>query len=347
MEYKTATLIALICSAGLLAACSSGGGSDDETPLACAAAGITECINNDDCCPSGCDNSLDNDCPAGSGQPAPEFPGDGLLVDHSAAQAFDDIPDCWLDRAKAITFHYAHTSHGGQIVAGLNYLELYVDEKYSSAVRQSTDEGLPDAETPPALRIYDGNPPNTYITPDLYWDGNNGMNMTRAVADTGNYDYSMWSWCGQQSDNSADDVNRYLATINTFESEYPNMRFILMTGHTDGSQDSNPDSVLRRNNDMVRDYASDHEMILLDFADLEKYDPDGNYYQDVNDACDSPQGSWCDNWCSANPTQCPNALANLSCEHSKGPICYQKARAFWWMMARLAGWNGEAGQACN
>jgi hypothetical protein len=98
---------------------------------------------------------------------------------------------------------------------------------------------------------------------------------------------------------------------------------------------------------MVRDYAHDHEMVLFDFADLEKYDPSGNYYPNVDDSCDVPSGYWCGNWCDANTAECPDSLANLSCAHSEGPICFQKAKAFWWMMARLAGWNGEAGHACN
>jgi hypothetical protein len=149
----------------ILNACDSGG--SDNVPNQnfsgqyCADIGITECLNNDNCCPAGCDDNEDNDCPAGSGGPAPVFPGEGLLVDHHAAAAFEDIPDCWLDEAKQITLHYAHTSHGGQIVSGLEYLEFYVDEKYSVAVREAATEGLPDAEIPAALRIYDGNPPET------------------------------------------------------------------------------------------------------------------------------------------------------------------------------------------
>jgi hypothetical protein len=269
-----------------------------------------------------------------------------LLVDHNAALAFNTIPDCWLDQAKQITMHYGHTSHGSQIRSGLNYLEQYIDDKYSVAIRTSTTEGLPDAETPPALRIYAGNPPETYIQPNDYWDGTEAMNRTRAVVDTGNYNYSMWSWCGQQTSNSEETVNRYLAAMSTFEDEYPNMRFILMTGHTDGQQDSSSDPGLihRRNNDMVRNYARDNEMILFDFADIEKYDPDGTYHPNVDDTCDVPTGYWCDDWCAANASQCQNMP---SCAHSEGIMCVQKAKAFWWMMARLAGWNGEARHSCE
>jgi hypothetical protein len=36
-----------------------------------------------------------------------------LIVNHTAVQQFSSIPDYWLEQAKALTLHYAHTSHGG------------------------------------------------------------------------------------------------------------------------------------------------------------------------------------------------------------------------------------------
>ena len=265
---------------------------------------------------------------------AQTLPG-GLIIDHNAVRDFDFIPPLYLEASKQLTLHYAHTSHGSQIISGIFALEA-VDSAYSVTVREDVTEGLPPAETPVALRIYDGNPPNTYITPDLYWDGTSGMNATRGVANTGHYNFSMWSWCGQQSSNSTATVNSYLANLNQLESEYPNMRFIFFTGHTDGTDTPSTPETLKYNNELVRQYARDHDKIVFDFADIESWDPAGNYYPNTG----NPDGAcnWCAQWCTDHPSDCQNLTG--SCAHTHPYNCKLKAKAFWYMMARLAGWNG-------
>ncbi len=260
---------------------------------------------------------------------------DALIIDHRCTKV-EAIPAYWLEQAKLLTFHYAHTSHGSQVNSGLVVLEAQ-QPIFSCAVRANGSEGLPPVEDPPALRMYDGNPPETYITPEDYWSTASGRDRTRAVADTGHYGYSMWSWCGQQSSNSVQTTQAYIDTLVQFESEYPGMRFILMTGHTDGS---GVGGNLNQRNNQVRSFASSNGMILFDFADIEAHDPDWNGYLALgcNDNGDYSGGNWPTLWCAAHPGH--DLCAACSCAHSQSIICNLKGRAFWWMMARLAGWEG-------
>jgi len=267
--------------------------------------------------------------------PAPPVPtrppvaaGGPIVIDWRMSD-ISQIPREWIARAQQLAVHYAHTSHGSQIVTGLEWLAAQ-DARYAAAVRYcGSDLGLPEA--PGALRLCDGNPPDDYVTPELYWSTADGLGRTRAAAATGLFDFSMWSWCGQQSENDTGTVQEYLETLDRLEAEFPGMRFIYMTGHTDGGGD-----VLARNNQMVREYAQQNDKVLFDFASFEMYDPAGTYYPNASDACD-----WCDAWCQEHPADCRNLDQIGDCAHTHPLQCKLKAQAFWWMMAVLAGWDGQ------
>jgi hypothetical protein len=246
-----------------------------------------------------------------------------IVIDHTCTD-LRKIPDYWLEEAKKLAIHYAHTSHGQQINEGGIALSER-NPKYNLLIFYAgvTPTSLPD-QCGNALCVYDSGPQDV-----TYWSTEEGRNQTRTVANTGLFGFSMWSWCGQQSTNEASMVQLYLDTMRTFEQQYPGMRFILMTGHTDGGS-----ATLEQNNDMVRQFALDNDMVLFDFADIESHDPAGNYYPNTDDSC-----PWCADWCAAHPEDCTRLPD--SCPHSHPFNCLRKASAFWWMVARLGGWDGD------
>jgi hypothetical protein len=262
-----------------------------------------------------------------------EIPETALIINHNNID-ITQIPDYWLAQARTLTIHYGQTSHGSQILSGLDYWEDIDGLKYNYAISPGATPPTLPAGTD-LLKIYTGNnyDGNTYVTPDMYWDGSTGIEHTTSTAATGLFDYSMWSWCGQADTSDASYINEYLTQMSAFETAFPAMQFILMTGHNVG----NPGTNLLARNQQMRDYAIANDMVLFDFADIETYTPDGTFYDPAIYNYSDGGCPWCTSWCASHTSYCTNLP---SCAHTHGLFCKMKAQAFWWMMARLAGWNG-------
>ncbi|MBW1973089.1 MAG: hypothetical protein JRI44_09715, partial [Deltaproteobacteria bacterium] len=101
-----------------------------------------------------------------------------LIIDHRCTD-LSKIPVEWINQAKSMfRIHYAHTSHGEQIIVGLEriYNSNTLYNYNSSFCSLPTDSNT--------LNILDGQPLpycETYITPDLYWETTEGINRTQAT----------------------------------------------------------------------------------------------------------------------------------------------------------------------
>ncbi len=257
---------------------------------------------------------------------------EAIIIDHSCTD-YSQIPEYWIQAAKdSLLIGYGHTSHGSQLVTGITAFENALGGIWNFDM---TSWGL-----------------NVGVFLNDYWAGgdlgHNGDLTWRDSTVSGlnhpNNDRNviMWSWCGGCSDNTESGINIYLNAMNQLELDYPDVTFIYMTGHLDGSGDTGN---LNLRNEQIRAYCQANNKILFDFADIESYDPDGLVdYMSLycNDNCDYSGGNWAQQWLSANPGS-ELALVSGSCDscaHSQALNCVLKGAAFWWMLARIAGWEG-------
>jgi hypothetical protein len=260
-----------------------------------------------------------------------------IIIDHTCTD-LGVIPEYWIGQAKALfRMSYGHTSHGSQVVTGMGVLFGLYGSPY--AFDHDPSEGV--------LSLHDGEPSGDLGYPDwTTWAQN-----TRDLLDTIGNDRNliMWSWCGQVSGATEENIETYLSLMTQLESSYSTVRFIYMTGHMDGSGSSGN---LHLRNQQIRSYCATNGKVLFDFNDIERYDPGGTDYLDlaVDDGCyywqDEVQRNWAQEWCADHPDddRCASCGEGGCCAHSQPLNCNMKGRAFWWMMARLAGWNGQTGE---
>jgi hypothetical protein len=250
-------------------------------------------------------------------------PPNSFGIDHTCSD-LTQIPTQWLDSVKTMKVHYAHTSHGSQINTGLERLES-ADAAYSVAI---IEMALPSEAG--ALCVFDGQESESYVTPDLYWQTAEGMNNTRAVLNHNpSIRVSLWAWCTQLDGYTQEDVQAYLDSIAVLEAEFPNINFVFMTGNAQATGDDGFNRHQR--NEQIRQYCEDHGKILFDFADLDCWW--------FNTGTNQWEYSNYDNNGLSVPVEHPRFHGDEA-GHTTYESCEQKGKAFWWLMAKIAGWTG-------
>ncbi|MBN2584412.1 MAG: hypothetical protein JXL80_15230 [Planctomycetes bacterium] len=258
-----------------------------------------------------------------------------LIINHEDC-VITAVPQADIQRAKDnLHIAYGHTSHGSQLTTGMTPMDAFMQTRYGTpaGLYTWTDGGTGDTldiDDSPFSGASDlGNPNYTAWEP-----------ATRTyLASHPNCNVIIWSWCGQVSSATQANIATYLSLMTGLENDFPNVKFVYMTGHLDGSGATGN---LNVRNQQIRDYCTANNKILYDFADIESYDPDGlTHYMPLlcNDNCDydsDGNGTRDRNWATVWQNAHPGEWYSCSAAHTQPLNGNRKAYAAWALWAALA-----------
>jgi hypothetical protein len=266
-----------------------------------------------------------------------------IIADHTVVDKYDDIPQYYIDQVKKMWLVVAGESHSLGYMSGLIDLEA-INPVYDV---NGTGSGTPEAYTTAHLRISrstwgDLNNPTGWIYSYGEEDWfTSAMAITRtkagiAYGQVNNLKMSAFGfgWC---YDGGETDMTPYLAATQEYidfcATNAYNSKVYFTTGPVD-DWNARPDETSYLKSlayKSIRDYvAADRTRILFDFADILCYDS----------GSETPPNT--QTWNGHTfPIITTNNLIPTEGSHISNAGELRLAKAMWWMLARIVGWDGQ------
>jgi len=272
------------------------------------------------------------------------------------------IPDEYINLARNnLHIAYQHTSHGTHVAYGMFGLPGF---KTGDEVKFAITNNNPQADK---LDFRD------YAMASFAEAGVDASDLSRNetafIQATRNYldhpdnseiNVVMWSWCNIADHNVA---TNYLPGMQTLINEYGGggsmigagagqrenaVAFIFMTGHA--NKDNNVgDGKPKNQAGLIIDYCRENKLYCLDYYGIDTHDMDGNYWEDAGDDGNSTSGgNFYADWQNSHTSgtdyyenrSSPGGSVTYGAHNTQHITANRKAYAMWYILARIAGWDG-------
>jgi hypothetical protein len=286
------------------------------------------------------------------------------IADHRVAseEVLRRIPKEYINKARnGLVVAFQHTSHGTHVSRSMYGLQDYKKgDKQLFGVSVNSEPGKLDFRSKAMVEYA----PEGVDGRDLSKAGKGFVQTTRNYLDApenASVNVVMWSWCNIYNH----DVKReYLDGMAALIAEYGEggskvgtgqgqrkvpVTFIFMTGHAMKNFNVGPRRP-RNQADEINAYCEANSQFCLDYYSIETHHPDGTYYEDANEngESDSYGGNFLQDWQDAHILGedyfenrfSPGSRGIYGSHTTQHITANRKAYAMWWILARIAGWDG-------
>jgi hypothetical protein len=287
-------------------------------------------------------------------------PADTIAGDRVAKESvLRSIPVQYINAARN-TLHvaYQHTSHGTHVAYGVYGLPDYKNG-------DATLFGVSTAATPVAGKLHFLD----YSMSGYAEGGNSAVDLSANeigfIAATRNFlndpandavNVVMWSWCSIAGHNVA---GNYLPGMATLIAEFGKggsnpraatkpVSFIFMTGHAEADNNVGP-GLPKNQADLIINYCRSKKYYCLDYYGIDTHGMDDIYHETANDDGVAGGVAFYQDWQDSHVLgtdwfynkSAPGGSVDYGAHLSQHITANRKAYAFWYILARIAGWDGN------
>jgi hypothetical protein len=275
------------------------------------------------------------------------------------------IPELYINEARnKLHIAYQHTSHGTHISYGLFGLQDYkTGDRTLFGITNNNPQHDKFDFRDYAMQSYAASGDDAA---DLSRDETAFIQATRNFLDdpdNAGINVVMWSWCSITGHNV---TGNYLPGMQTLINEYgPGgskigtgsgkrvnpVIFVFMTGH---AEENNNIGQGKPGNqaDTITGYCRSKRYFCLDYYGIDTHDMEDNYWQDSGDNGNSAGygGNFYLDWQQMHQPgvdyfynkSSPDGSVTFGEHNTQHITANRKAYAMWWILARIAGWDGES-----